>query len=399
MNDEAVHVPLLVVGGGLGGLALAIALAKRGRKVHLIEKNAEFGEVGAGLQIAPNASRVLDALGVLPEINKHAVFPARLLWMDAMSGEHLTTLDLGAPFVERYGYPYFVMHRHDLLNVLLHAARADERITLEPGKDVTRLDDLGDAVGVTCADGARFRAGVLVGADGLWSTVRKYVGDDAEPVQTGYVAYRGAAPISDVGEHVGLDNVVVWTGPDRHLVQYPIRRGELYNQVAVFKSYAYAPGADAWGTAEELDERFSDCTALVGKALPLFRRNRRWPMLDRPPLSHWTRGRTVLVGDAAHPMLQYLAQGACQAFEDVLCLADALVDHDDPAAAFAAYEAERIPRTAAVQTNARRWGAYWHLPPGPELDARNAALRARAHDDYTASDWYYGYRVPQRASG
>jgi 2-polyprenyl-6-methoxyphenol hydroxylase-like FAD-dependent oxidoreductase len=391
-------VPLLVAGGGLGGLALAIALARRGRRVHVIEKNPEFTEVGAGLQIAPNASRVLDDLGVLGAIHEQAVFPEQLLWMDAVSGERLTTLDLGRPFVERYGYPYFVMHRHDLLDALLTAARADDRITLEPAKELVSIDDAGDAVLVTCADGSRYRAEILVGADGLWSTVRRFVHDDGDPICSEYVAYRGPVPIEEVPAHAGLENVTVWTGPLRHLVQYPIRRGELFNQVAVFKSYNYQPDSDDWGTPAELDQRFADSTPLVRDALPLFRRNRRWPMLDRLPIDSWTRNRVVLLGDAAHPMLQYLAQGACQAFEDVLCLANALAAHPgDDGAAFRAYEAERIPRTALVQTNARRWGAYWHLFPGPEKAARDAFLQARRPDDYTDVDWYYGYRVQANA--
>lgn len=389
-----VAVPILVVGGGLGGLALAIALAKRGRRVHVIEKNPEFSEVGAGLQVAPNASHVLAELGVLEAVHRHAVFPARLVWMDAVSGQRLTALDLGKPFLERYTHPYFVMHRHDLLNVLLEAAQADDRITLEPAKDAVQIDDRGDAVDVTCADGSRYRAGVVVAADGLWSTIRKFVHDDGDPICSEYVAYRGAAAISEVSEHSGLDNVIVWTGPDRHLVQYPIRRGELFNQVAVFKSYHYKPDSDDWGTAEELDERFSDCAPLVRKALPLFRRHRRWPMLDRLPIDNWSRGRVVLLGDGAHPMLQYLAQGACQAFEDVLCLANALTDNADVETAFRVYQAERIPRTASVQSNARRWGAYWHLHPGPAKESRDARLRARAADDFSDIDWYYGYRVP-----
>lgn len=387
-------VPILIVGGGLGGLALAIALAKRGRRVHVIEKNPEFAEVGAGLQVAPNASHVLAELGVLDAIHRHAVFPARLLWMDAVSGERLTELDLGKPFLERYGHPYFVMHRHDLLNVLLEAAQADDRITLEPARDAIRLDDRGDAVDVTCADGSCYRAGIVVAADGLWSTVRKFVHDDGDPICSEYVAYRGTAEMSEVSEHSGLDNVIVWTGPDRHLVQYPIRRGELFNQVAVFKSYHYKPDSDDWGTPEELDERFSDCTPIVKNALPLFRRNRRWPMLDRLPIDTWSRSRVVLLGDGAHPMLQYLAQGACQAFEDVLCLANALSDNADVETAFRVYQDERVPRTAAVQTNARRWGAYWHLHPGPAKAARDARLQARPADDFSDIDWYYGYRVP-----
>ena len=393
---QETRVPLLVVGGGIGGLTTALALARTGERVHLIEKNPEFAELGAGLQVAPNASRVLDRLGVLDAVTRHAVFPARLVWMDALSGEQLTTLDLGEQFVARYGYRYFVMHRSDLLNELVAACRNEPRITLETNKDVTGADDLGDAALVRCSDGTTYRAEAVIGADGLWSTLRTVVAGDGEPICSQYVAYRGAIPMAEVSEHAGLDSVIVWTGPDMHLVQYPVRRGELYNQVAVFKSYRYRPDSDDWGTPDELDERFGRGVPLVRAALTKFRRNRRWPMYDRLPVANWRRGRIALMGDAAHPMLQYLAQGACQAIEDADALAEAFAAHAaDRIAAFEAYQRERAPRTARVQTMARAWGDLWHVHEH-ELPARNAMLQARAPNDYADADWLYAYRAPSR---
>jgi 3-hydroxybenzoate 6-monooxygenase len=386
------RVPVLVVGGGIGGLSLALGLANRGQRVHVLEKAPEFGEIGAGIQIAPNGSWALDRLGVLEDIKANAVFPQRILWMDAVSGEQLTSLDLGERFRERYGYAYFVMHRSDLLDTILQHCRANPLIALEPDKDVTAIEDRGTTAIARCADGSSYEAAALIGADGLWSTVRKAILDDGDALCSEYVAYRGTIPIEEVSAHAGFDNVMLWTGPERHLVQYPVRRGELYNQVAVFKSRRYRRGSDDWGTPDELDEKFGTGTELVRAALTKFWRNRRWPMFDRLPIANWTRNRITLMGDAAHPMLQYLAQGACQALEDAVVLAEALGDRpNDVEAAFHAYQAARIDRTTRVQTAARDWGEWWHQHPGPGLDSRNALLRARAADDFSDADWLYGY--------
>ena len=384
---------LVIVGGGIGGLATALALAGHGIPSHVAEQAAEFGEIGAGLQLAPNASWALSRLGVLERVHESAVFPARMVWMDALSGEPLMTLDLGSAFVERYGFPYLVMHRSDLLAALLDACRANPLVTLRNNQDFTAFVDRGDVVDVAFADGMTMRASGVVGADGLWSRVRGVLVDD-DAVCSGYVAYRGAIPMADVSAHAGLDNVMLWTGPDMHFVQYPLRRGELYNQVAVFKSDRFAAGAQDWGTPDELEERFSACAPLVRTALTRIKRDRRWPMYDRLPATNWSHGRVTLIGDAAHPMLQYLAQGACQALEDAVVLADAIASaHDDnPSDAFRAYQDARIERTARVQSLARAWGDYWHLHPGAELDRRNDFLRSRAAEDYSQTDWFYGYR-------
>ena len=382
---------ILVAGGGIGGLAAALGLARRGKRVRLLEKAAEFGEIGAGIQLAPNASRALDDLGVLEAIRPSAVFPQRIVWMDAQTGEQLTAFDLGDAFRARYGYPYLVMHRSDLLAALLDACEAHPGIVLETSKSIIAAENHGDGASVRCADGSTYEGAALIGADGLWSTIRKTVVGDGDPICSAYVAYRGAIPIEEVSSHARLEAVMLWTGPDMHLVQYPLRRGELYNQVAVFKSDRYAAGAKAWGTPDELDARFAGATDLVTAALGKIRRNRRWPMYDRLPNERWTNGRVTLLGDAAHPMLQYLAQGAAQAIEDAVVLAGAVAAHDDLDAGIAAYEAERAPRTARVQTLARTWGDYWHQHDHTQ---RDVLLRARSADDYTESDWFYGYRPP-----
>jgi 3-hydroxybenzoate 6-monooxygenase len=384
-------VPILVVGGGIGGLATVLALARAGRTVHVVEKEPQFGEIGAGLQLAPNAVHVLERLGLMGEIGKHAVFPNRLVWMDALDETRITYVDLGTPFHRRYGHPYLVMHRGDLLNVLLEACRAEARITLEAAREVRAIEDLGEAARVRFADGTVYETDLLIGADGLWSTVRGAVVTDT-PIAEPYVAYRGTIPMERMSRHAGLDNVVMWVGPDMHFVQYPVRRGELYNQVAVFKSRRYKPQSDDWGTVEELDAHYAQTCEYVRSSLTLMWRDKRWPMLDRPPILRWRQNRIVLMGDAAHAMLQYIAQGACQAIEDAQALADCLARAPaDIPAALAAYESARTLRTARVQLTARAMGAFFHMQ-GVPAQVRNALMRARAPDDYSMLDWLYGYR-------
>jgi 2-polyprenyl-6-methoxyphenol hydroxylase-like FAD-dependent oxidoreductase len=387
------RIPVLIVGGGIGGLATALALARvTKRPVHVLEKATEFGEIGAGLQLAPNAMHVLDQLGVLPEIATHAVYPSRLVWMDALTAARITAIDLGDGFRRRYGHPYIVMHRGDLLAALLEACRSERLITLEPNREVVAVEDLGDGARARCADGTAFEADLLVGADGLHSSVRRLVVDDA-PVPSEYVAYRGTIPIERMSTHAGLDNVVMWVGPAMHFVQYPVRRGELYNQVAVFRSKRYRPDSDDWGTPEELNAHYEQTCDYVRGCIQLMWRDRRWAMFDRAPVGTWTRNRIVLTGDAAHPMLQYVAQGACQAIEDSLALAKCVTAAaDDPSSGLHAFQESRKLRTARVQLTARAMGAFFHLD-GVAAELRNAMMAARAEDDYAMLDWLYGHKV------
>jgi salicylate hydroxylase len=193
--------------------------------------------------------------------------------------------------------------------------------------------------------------------------------------------------------HAGLDNVVMWVGPKMHFVQYPIRRAELYNQVAVFRSKRYTPESDDWGTPAELDAHYAQTCDYVRDGIALMWRDKRWPMVDRKPIASWTRNRIALMGDAAHPMYQYIAQGACQAIEDALVLANNVAAvPDDVPKALRAYEAARRQRTARVQNTARAMGAFFHLD-GEEAAARNARMASRGVDDYAPLDWLYGYKA------
>ncbi|MEB3102913.1 FAD-dependent monooxygenase [Ferviditalea candida] len=393
--------PFVIVGGGIGGLAAALGLAETGRESYVLERAPEFGEVGAGIQLAPNGTAVLERLGVMDEIRKFAVFPKRLVLMDAFTGKELTALDLGEAFLKRYGHPYIVLHRADLHKVLYEACEAKGGITMLTNSEVEKVEDLGDRAQVTLTDGTIYETDAVIGADGIHSKTRKLVSDD-HPVCSQYVAYRGTIPMEEVVETAGTDpdDVIMWIGPHLHLVQYPVRRGELYNQVVVFKSFKYKSGADDWkandwGTPEEMDERFANACSYVQRAVSFISRQFRWAMWDRTPISNWTNGRVTLLGDAAHPMLQYMAQGGIAALEDVAHLTNMIHKYgDDYATAFKEYQADRIPRSASVQTNARLWGEIIHAADPIAILLRNSIFSRRDSFDVSHVDWLYSKRYP-----
>ncbi len=388
----------LVVGGGIGGLSAALCLALRGGAVTLVERSKSFAEVGAGIQLAPNATRILARLGVLEKIVPLAVRPRRLVLADAISSKELTSLDL-TDFPARYGAPYLVLHRNDLLSALLEGCE-QAGVRLHTDAHVTRLEDTGDGVTATCADGREFTAGIAVGADGLHSRLRKLFADD-EPVISGFVAYRGAVPMEQVERHADLRDVVAWLGPGLHLVQYPLRSGRMYNQVAVFRSPSFLHGDPDYGNPQELKEAFAGCGEHVRESLGTLSIDNRWPMLDRPPIAGWAYGRLALLGDAAHPMLQYLAQGACQALEDADALAEALAAAGNagrPAAeGLTAYAARRAPRANRVQRTARTWGEIWHVDGVAKL-IRDELLIDRDVADHKHVAWLYDEAPPERST-
>lgn len=369
----------LVVGGGIGGLAAALGIARSGRPVHVLERADELVEIGAGLQVGPNASRAMDELGILDDIRPRAVFPRRGVMRDARTGDVLTTLDLSS-FDRRYGYPYIVLHRGDLLEALIRHCEANDLVTVETGRHVTSAHLRAGSARVTCADGTGYETAALVAADGLHSALRKHVLQD-ELVPSGYTAYRGTIPIGEVPTAIDDDAVMLWVAPGLHLMQYPVRGGAVYNQVAVVRTDL---------AAESLDAAFAETCAQVRAAVAAIGRDRSWPMFDRAPAPTWTRGRLLLVGDAAHPMLQYLGQGACQALEDAVELERRFrTHHDDVEKAFAAFQRTRMPRTHRCQTSARPWGELWHTDDPLTVAIRNRYFALRRADDLSELDWLY----------
>jgi salicylate hydroxylase len=390
----AVANQVVIVGGGIGGLAAALSLSRSEAVEHIqvLERSPEFGEVGAGLQMAPNAIHALTQLGVTEDaISEYGFHPGRLVLMDALTGELVTALDVGAPFLQRYGRRYTVMHRGDLLQMLLDEAKNRGNIELCTASTVVNAVTEGASATVETADAASYRADLVVGADGLHSLVREIVVGHTEVVESRYVCYRGALPFEYLADIAGGEDMIIWCGSRMHLVQYPIRRKELYNQVVCFRSDRYRPGSDDWGTPDEIDGHYENACPAVRAGVELIDRQRSWKMVDRDPVDTWTAGRLVLLGDAAHPMLQYLAQGACQALEDAACLGKVLAESDTIDEALAAYVRVRAPRTARVQRSSRMFGEFLHLEDmGAQV--RNYLLRGRATDDYSETDWLHGYR-------
>lgn len=378
---------VIVVGGGIGGLAAALSIHETGKSVAVFEQAPEFGEVGAGIQLAPNALEVLDRLGVKEEILKVAVLPKRLVLKDIYTAKEFATLDLGEEFQKEFGQPYIVLHRSDLHRVIYEACQKHENIKFYNNQVIQTAEQIDGTVIITNQNGEKFTANAVVGADGLKSNIRNLFSED-ELVNSEYVAYRGTIPIQEVSNDVSLDDVIMWIGPNLHLVQYPVRRGELYNQVVVFKTYDVSK--EDWGNPDEMTRRFEGAHPEVHNALTFINRQFRWPMFDRIPIQNWTEGNITLLGDAAHPMLQYLAQGGAQALEDALIIGEKLKEHESYEDAFKAYQEERIPRSAMVQTSARNWGEIIHAEDSLNIMLRNAIFERHQSNDFNVVDFLYG---------
>ncbi len=383
--------PVLVCGGGIGGLAAALALGRKGFDVLLLERAAEFGEVGAGLQLGPNVFRMFRVLGLTERVSELAVFPDALAMRDGLTGAGITRIPVNTPaFRERFAFPYAVIHRPDLHAILVEACRALPNIELRLESDAVAHEDDGDGVTVTCADGTTHRGAGLVGADGLRSSIRESVVGDGEARVAGHVAYRAVLPIAEAPPELRFDSVVAWVGPRTHLVQYKLRRGELLNLVAVFHSDRHDEGWDVFGEPEELRRSFAGQCAAVQSLLDRIESWRMWVLRDREPVREWSRGRVGLLGDAAHPTLQYLAQGACMAIEDAVCLAHRLERREgDFAAALRDYRDDRYLRTARVQLTSRFYGDVFHVS-GASAELRNLLLGARTPEQaYAGMEWLY----------
>jgi 2-polyprenyl-6-methoxyphenol hydroxylase-like FAD-dependent oxidoreductase len=367
-------LPVLIVGGGMGGMTTALALAKRGIDVNLLEQAQEFGEVGAGLQIGPNVMKIFDRLGILEQVNRVSFFPENLILMDALDGSEMTRVPLDAAFRSQFGYPYATLHRADLHQVLTDACRTQAGITLETGAKVVSFTQDGDQVTAELADGSVRVGRAMVGADGIWSTTRQAVLGDGEPRITGHIAYRAVLPMEEVPEHLRSNSVVLWAGPHCHVAHYPMRRGELFNIGAIFHSSRYEEGANSYGDPDELHSHFSGVSSNVSGLLELIEEWRMWVLRDRDPVDRWTEGRVALLGDSAHPTLQYLAQGAGMAIEDAWTLANSFDQNPDIESALEEYQRVRTARTARVTIMSRLYGQLYHAV-GIERDVRKDMLR------------------------
>ena len=384
---------LLVVGGGIGGLAAALALARLGLRVTLLEQASEIGEIGAGIQLGPNAFAALDALGVGENARGRAVFTDELIMMDAVDASVVGRFPVGEAFRARFGNPYAVIHRADIHTSILEGVRGSDRIQFRTSTKVVRIEQ--DASSVTAIDqhGQRFTADALVAADGVRSVARDIFFGDT-PRVSGHVVYRAVVPLADMPRDLRVNAPVVWAGPNCHLVHYPLRGGSEYNLVVTFHSRQQEQWSVTDGSKEEVLSYFQGIHPRPRQLLECPKSWRRWATADRHPIPRWTTGRVTLLGDAAHGMLQYLAQGACMAIEDAVTLAEAMkacaLDIDR---AFALYEQSRIPRTARVVLSAREMGRLYHAD-GVERLVRNQLWEGRTPERfYDALQWLYGWRA------
>ena len=384
---------VIVAGGGIGGLAAALSLAQRGANVTVLERAPAFAEVGAGLQLSANATRLLFRLGLEAQLRRIGFQPRSADIRDRADGDLLLTTPLGPAAEQRWGAPYLQAHRADLHGILLAAAeaagvelRVDSPIgSFESGPDGVRLEAGGEAL----------TADVLIGADGLHSRVRQALVGERPARFTGRIAWRGLVEARRLPPGLVAPAATVWTARGAHFVHYYVRGGELVNFVGF--TPGRRPGTESWtetAAPGEMAQAFEGWPEPVRILIAEQRGGCGWrsAVYDRASDPRWTRGRVALLGDAAHPMPPYLAQGAGMAIEDAEALARHLAGPLDPAAALTAYAAERYPRTRRVQAWAERNGAIFHLP-GPLRRAAFAVARSGG-GGASRLDWLYGYRPP-----
>lgn len=385
--------PVLIAGGGIAGLTLALALARRGIRSRILERNQVFSEAGAGIQIGPNGIGVLRRLGLTPQLSPHAAWPAAIVVRSGASGRRIARFPLGAWIARRHGEPYGVVHRADLQNVLLDDVRRHREIEIVTGFKVEAVTVQAGGVSVDSDGGDRQKGGVLIGADGLWSTVRRYVEPEADLNFSGKIACRTVVPIEKANA-IHHDVTTVWLMPGSHVVHYPVRGGKALAIVAVVDGPWPGRGFGNTIAAPPLLKKVAagrDLALLLAEAGEW----RSWALYDPEPLGTWWKGPIALIGDAAHPILPFLAQGGVMALEDAETLAVSLARYgQDPAAAFGFYEAKRRPRVERVQNVSRRNGAIFHARGATAL-ARNFALGVLPGMAYMARyDWLYGFDGP-----
>jgi 3-hydroxybenzoate 6-monooxygenase len=384
--------PVIVAGGGIGGLAAALALARKGFRSVVLEQAHQFGEIGAGIQIAPNAWHALDALGVGALVKKEAVFVEHLFMFDGVSGEKIIDVPLDKRFARRFGNPYAVTHRADIHGSLLDGCKAlPELIELRTSTRVTGFEQDGSAVRVKTEKEA-LEGVALVAADGGRSVIReKIVGDPLPPI-TGHMCYRAVLDIDAVPKDLRLPAATLWAGHNTHIVHYPLRGWKLFNLVATVIGKHTSGGHNELATPQEALPFFSHYCDQVMKLMRTPKEFRRWMLLYRQPVDNWLQGRVALLGDAAHFMLQYMAQGAAMAMEDAVCLGASADDaNGDFEKAFSRYQQQRMVRATRVQISANELvGMIFHVPDGMQRLVRNDIYRGRSPERfYDALEWVF----------
>ena len=386
-------LPVLVAGGGIGGLAAALALVRQGLAVTVLEQSPELGEIGAGMQLGPNAFHAFDALGIGPAARARAVYTDEMVMHDAIDETQVGRIPTGEAFRQRFGNPYAVIHRADVHRSLLDGALDSGRVQCLTSTRVQQVRQDDGGVVVTDQHGRTHRGQALIGADGVKSVVRQqFVGDAARV--TGHVVYRAVVEQADFPADLQWNAASIWVGPNCHLVHYPLRGGAQFNVVVTFHSRQPEEWGVTDGSKAEVESYFQGICPRARQLIELPKTWRRWATADRDPIATWTFGRVTLLGDAAHPTTQYMAQGACMAMEDAVTLGEALrVCGQDWPAALDLYQRSRVARTARIVLSSREMGRIYHAH-GVERLVRNDLWRGRpAERFYDAMEWLYGWNV------
>jgi len=382
---------VLIAGGGIGGLAAAIGLAQRGMRSLVLEKAPQLGEIGAGIQLGPNAFHAFDYLGVGDTARAMAVYIDSLRLMDALDGSEITAIPLDEGFRTRFGNPYAVVHRGDLHGVFLKACLENPLVELRTNAAVHSYRQESGQVSVQLADGSLETGSVLIGADGLWSNIRQQLVGDGAPRVSGHTTYRSVIPTEDMPQDLRWNAATLWAGPKCHIVHYPLQGWKAFNLVVTYHNDAPEPVAGKPVSHDEVRRGFEHIAPRAQQIIDKGKDWKLWVLCDRDPVMNWVDGRVALLGDAAHPMLQYFAQGACMAMEDAVALSHCLSHIDDIEAALDAYQKMRQLRTARVQLQSRAIGEHVYHPAGAHAALRNAVMRARGPQDwYDQIGWLYG---------
>ncbi len=393
MSVETKELPVIVAGGGIGGLAAALALNRQGFEVVVLEQAPELGEIGAGIQLGPNAFHAFDALGVGPQARARAVYTDYMVMHDAVDEYQVGKIPTDEAFRQRFGNPYAVIHRADVHLSLLEGAEATGKVRFHTNTRVVNVAQDEHSVTVTDQNGQRYQGVALIGADGVRSVVREQlVGDPARV--TGHVVYRAVVDKKDFPVDLQWNAASIWVGPNCHLVHYPLRGGEQYNVVVTFHSRQQEVWGVTEGSKEEVQSYFQGICAKARQLIDLPKSWKRWATADREPIERWTYGRITLLGDAAHPTTQYMAQGACMAMEDAVTLGEALRVHNrDWTQALDTYQRARVARPGRIVLSSREMGRIYHAK-GVERLIRNDLWRGRTPERfYDAMEWLYGWNV------
>ncbi len=386
-------LPVLVSGGGIGGLAAALALVRQGFEVTVFEQAPEIGEIGAGIQLGPNAFHAFDALGVGDKARSRAVYTDYMVMYDALDEYQVGKIPTGEAFIKRFGNPYAVIHRVDVHLSLLEGAQETGKVKFLTNTRIVRVEQDEASVTVFDQNGKSYQGVALIGADGGKSVVREqYVNDP--PRVTGHLVYRAVVDKKDFPDNLQWNAASIWVGPNCHLVHYPLRGGEQYNVVVTFHSRDKEEWGVTDGSKEEVQSYFQGIAAKPRQLIDLPKTWKRWATADREPIGTWVFGRTTLLGDAAHPTTQYMAQGGCMALEDAVTLGEALrVHQNDWPKALLLYQKSRVARTARIVLSGREMGRLYHAK-GVERLVRNDLWKGRSAERfYDAMEWLYGWNV------